>query len=183
MKKLLFVAVLFIGSAQAAPVIWTLNDVLFSDGATASGTFTYDVDTNVVSSESIVTNPSVGGPQIFCELLCDLGATYPGVLFGFPTGTPTITFFTGELTGFPTGIIDVTLVFSYLGALSNAGGVVPLAPGIDLEPGIGSFETIVFDIFNSRAIVSGNVSAVPIPAAVWLFGSGLGLLGWFRKKA
>jgi hypothetical protein len=25
-------------------------------------------------------------------------------------------------------------------------------------------------------------SVVPIPAAVWLFGSGLGLLGWMRKN-
>jgi len=27
-----------------------------------------------------------------------------------------------------------------------------------------------------------TVSAVPIPAAVWLFGSGLGLLGWIRRR-
>ncbi len=26
------------------------------------------------------------------------------------------------------------------------------------------------------------VHAVPIPAAVWLFGSGIGLLGWFRRR-
>jgi hypothetical protein len=26
------------------------------------------------------------------------------------------------------------------------------------------------------------ISVVPIPAAVWLFGSGLGLLGWFRRR-
>jgi len=27
-----------------------------------------------------------------------------------------------------------------------------------------------------------NVSAVPVPAALWLFGSGLGLLGWVRRR-
>jgi hypothetical protein len=34
------------------------------------------------------------------------------------------------------------------------------------------------------AVVDGNIGsyAVPVPAAVWLFASGLGLLGWMRKR-
>ena len=33
------------------------------------------------------------------------------------------------------------------------------------------------------AVHDGNVGVVPVPAAVWLFGSALGLLGWVRRKA
>ena len=36
----------------------------------------------------------------------------------------------------------------------------------------------IADLSNVRAF-----SVVPIPAAVWLFGSGLGLLGWMRRKS
>ena len=32
-------------------------------------------------------------------------------------------------------------------------------------------------------VLTAMVAAVPIPAAVWLFASGFGLLGWFRKRA
>jgi hypothetical protein len=34
----------------------------------------------------------------------------------------------------------------------------------------------------SMTIDNVNANVVPIPAAVWLFGSGLGLLGWFRRR-
>ena len=30
--------------------------------------------------------------------------------------------------------------------------------------------------------VSIEITAVPVPAAVWLFGSGLGVLGWMRRR-
>jgi hypothetical protein len=32
------------------------------------------------------------------------------------------------------------------------------------------------------AVHDGNIGMVPVPAAVWLFGSALGLLGWLRRR-
>jgi hypothetical protein len=32
------------------------------------------------------------------------------------------------------------------------------------------------------AVRDGDVAAVPVPAALWLFGSALGLLGWMRRR-
>jgi hypothetical protein len=41
---------------------------------------------------------------------------------------------------------------------------------------VGSF-------YNAWAVVDGDVAVVPVPAAVWLFGSALGLLGVARRRA
>jgi hypothetical protein len=56
MKKLIAAFLLLgFGSAQAIPVIWTLEGVLFEDGGTASGSFVYDADTSTFSDTYIVT--------------------------------------------------------------------------------------------------------------------------------
>lgn len=34
----------------------------------------------------------------------------------------------------------------------------------------------------SSNLVTGDITFVPVPAAVWLFGSALGLLGWVRRR-
>ncbi len=43
---------------------------------------------------------------------------------------------------------------------------------------------IRFDEFGDETgLVIATVSTVPVPAAAWLFGSALGILGWMRRKA
>ncbi len=78
------------------------------------------------------------------------------------------------------------LMFSYLAA-----GV----PGFVIPPPAGSFDPNATGEYNFAIQVSNTlgfgvetvamdvqVQTVPVPAAVWLFGSALGLLGWLRRK-
>jgi hypothetical protein len=59
-------------------------------------------------------------------------------------------------------------------SLTNVGGVISISSGSVYvpDPGYG----LILD-------PGATVSAVPVPAAVWLFGSALAGLGWFRRKA
>lgn len=65
--------------------------------------------------------------------------------------------------------------------------IVPLSGGTVLDqgqlfltPGLGTTfasTTLAFDDASQL-----QASAIPVPAAVWLFGSALGLLGWMRRR-
>jgi hypothetical protein len=82
----------------------------------------------------------------------------------------------------PLGFTSIT------GSLSGGGAAnlgVPVGSGdwLNLES-LSFFAESNPNGFGGATIEIDNVvvSAVPIPAAVWLFGSGLGLLGWFRRR-
>ena len=105
--------------------------------------------------------------------------------------------------------LDTSSVTSRIGIETNAGGditkwtlnmfgppTLPAAPGygtalydrIDTSfVSKGSNDAISSNAAPVYARVDGNpgqwtATVVPVPAAVWLFGSGLGLLGWIRRR-
>src|ERR1022692_4926895 len=57
MRSLALVALAFCSPfhASGSPIMWTLSGVQFTDGSTASGSFTYDTDLNTVTNIDIVS--------------------------------------------------------------------------------------------------------------------------------
>jgi hypothetical protein len=158
MRFLFLVLVIFSISAQAAPVTWAVNNANFDDGGALTGQFDYDDVTDEYSNVSL--NVSAG-------TLFD--SAYYNLVF---TGDATEAWF--PESGYIPGPLTRTLVLEFSQALSSAGGSVDLM-GTDGYP--GDFET------TPRVLLAGaTLSAVPIPAAVWLFGSALAGLGWMRRK-
>jgi len=169
MQKVTLLLVLFfagIANVSAAPVLYTLNNVVFDDGSTATGTFTHDSE---VSRENFISVNITTTNGVF------LGDSY---ILGYNSGNDTA----GQSADYgfaaPNGGNGNVFIFNLdkaLGDFTNGDTFV-------LEA--GSNEYARNQTKTSRYIVSGSiVSAVPVPTAVWLFGSGLSLLGWMRRKA
>lgn len=73
--------------------------------------------------------------------------------------------------------------------LSTAAGIdafvldILLLGGTEPQEG-GTVRFLTFAESGETAyMVEGTIVAIPVPAAVWLFGSALGLLGWARRRA
>jgi hypothetical protein len=145
--------------ANAMPVEWTIDSLVFDDGGKGSGTFTYDADTNSYSAiEMIVTTA---------------GTDFAGASYTWVVGNSTgLLARVAPLEGLP------ALELTFAASLTDAGGVIAIV-------GAGEFRCgpeCSYPVSTLRGISSGQISAVPIPAAVWLFGSALAGLGWLRRK-
>lgn len=83
------------------------------------------------------------------------------------------------------GTLEVDLILRDAGGtalftktLSNPADLIPTVVGGNRY---GWFTNI--DIAGGIEVDSTMLQAVPVPAAAWLFGSALGLLGWIRRRA
>ena len=80
MKKLFASVALALGvfglapTALAVPIEWTLADVTFDDGGTASGSFVHEADTGVYSNVRIVTTAGSKGKAATIQAWCTTAA-------------------------------------------------------------------------------------------------------------
>jgi len=163
MKRLtpiFFVAgILFSSGGFAAPVTWTINNAVFDDGGAVSGTFDYDADTNSYSNIALLTT--------------DGSSTFSGTTYLSSQSVSSASFFNSSTTLNDVGTGLTVFAMQFFQPLTNAGGAVALFTGDEYN---SSFTL-------QRSLLGGaTVSAVPVPAAVWLFGSALAGLGWMRRK-
>ena len=161
-------------SANASPITWTLQSVIFADGGTASGSFAYDAAANVYSAISISTSATGGIPAALFQYKSIFGTA------------PSVGVFLDSNAANLTGFHDLTLRFS--NNLTSAGGTSPL------QLSSSSFETTCSNsqcgiVANPSSYITGGSvtapggTATPEPATLLLLPiSLLGILTASRRS-
>jgi hypothetical protein len=201
MKKGLFILLAALSAPSAADVITYQYEVTIDSafgslgaGATLSGEFSFNSD------QSGTDLPSITNAKKFVlsglSLSDGSGSIEPDksdswlVVGDDSPPIPAEDFFTVRAEGFPlTGTLGglsvdaFYLLWTDTDGSANNGFSLPLNEGIFSEYESAIFQLQGPGLSSTNGIIS-NVSLVPVPAAVWLFGSGLlGLVGIARKKA
>ena len=153
-------------TANATPITWTLQNVVFNDGGVATGTFTYDADTDTLTNVSITTTA---------------GSIRGGDTYGVGTNNEHDTLF-DAINTFPVQVgVTPRLIFSLASPMTNAGGTIAIGNPFRLEFTCGNSNCQV--ITQGRSMVSGSINA-PEPTAMLLFGTAAaGLLARRRSTS
>jgi hypothetical protein len=180
--------ILLAAAAPASPIVWTLNNVVLSDGSTATGSFTFDADAGTPCAAF-----SPCGKYSNVDIVTTTGPSRAGVTYSFVCGQD-VTACTG-VTSDSTEVLflasnaanqagNPAIAFFFTGVgmfppqgLTDAGGSIDISGG---SPAVGivneaacSSASCTAPSNPSRASVAGVVSAVPEPATWFLLAGGL----------
>jgi hypothetical protein len=177
--RLFIIAMMLLCStaANASSVTWTLSDVIFDDGGTANGSFTIDTESYEISDLNIYTTSGTAfAGDTYTIAHYDIGAPYPLVEF-FTDNYPEQTNETALVLFLPD---DFPYVYDHKDI--PAGGTYTIDAREVLCPSEAFCGNNLVNIRSTVSVGQGSITGVPIPAAVWLFASALGGLGWIRRR-
>ena len=158
--------------ANASTINYTLSGVTFGDGGTASGTFAID---------------SISGHLTAFDITTTTGSVIPGIVYD-PTTVPS-----SNITYIGTNrfVLSAPVSASYAFQGLSLGFLNPLTNAATDPLVLGLAGGVSYECLNCnpvRWVTAGEavfVPAVPIPATLPLFATGLGALGlltWRRKR-